>query len=206
MDFYTKLIELCKQKGVSRSKMADDIGISRSAPQGWAEKGAVPRFETIKKIADYFGVPVSYFSEGSYELHTAHGLNPIKRKRLPMLGTVACGEPTFADMENGVYVSADADVDADFCLTARGDSMINARIFNGDLLFVKRQEIVADGEIAVVLIEDDTTVKRVYYDKENNVITLVPENPMYKPMRYVGAQLDRIRILGKVVAGQYITI
>lgn len=67
MDFYEKLIELCKQKGVSRSKMADDIGISRSAPQGWAEKGAIPRFDTIKKIADYFGVPVSYFSDTNKE-------------------------------------------------------------------------------------------------------------------------------------------
>lgn len=75
MDFYTKLIELCKQKGVSRSKMADDIGISRSAPQGWAEKGAVPRFETIKKIADYFGVPVSYFSETTNQtIHDNHGV------------------------------------------------------------------------------------------------------------------------------------
>lgn len=74
MDFYTKLIELCKQKGVSRSKMADDIGISRSAPQGWAEKGAVPRFETIKKIADYFGVPVSYFTDGSTTIHDNHGV------------------------------------------------------------------------------------------------------------------------------------
>ena len=63
MDFYEKLIGLCKQKGVSRSKMADDIGISRSAPQGWAERNSAPRFSTIKMIADYFGVPVSYFSE-----------------------------------------------------------------------------------------------------------------------------------------------
>ena len=75
MDFYTKLIELCKQKGVSRSKMADDIGISRSAPQGWAEKVAVPRFETIKKIEDYFGVPVSYFSETTNQtIHDNHGI------------------------------------------------------------------------------------------------------------------------------------
>ncbi len=75
MDFYSKLIELCKQKGVSRSKMADDIGISRSAPQGWAEKGAIPRFDTIKKIADYFGVPVSYFSENNTQtIHDNHGI------------------------------------------------------------------------------------------------------------------------------------
>ena len=63
--------------------------------------------------------------------------------------------------------------------------------------------MVDDGEIAVVLVEDEATVKRVYYDRENNVLTLMPENPTYKPMRYVGSELDLIRIIGKVIAGQY---
>ena len=61
-----------------------------------------------------------------------------------------------------------------------------------------------DGEIAVVLIEEETTVKRVYYDRESNLLTLVPENPTYRPMRFAGSKLSRIRILGKVVAGQYV--
>lgn len=129
---------------------------------------------------------------------------PIIRKRIPMLGNVACGEPIFAEEDHNAYVDADANTDADFCLTAQGDSMINARIFDGDILFVKQQDSVEDGEIAVVLIEDEATVKRVYYDKENNILTLVPENPTYKPMRFTGSQLDRIRILGKVIAGQYL--
>ena len=130
-------------------------------------------------------------------------IRPIASKHLPLLGNVACGEPIFADETRETYIDVDSDIDADFCLTAKGDSMINARIFDGDILFVKTQPIVDNGEIAVVLIEDEATVKRVYYDRENNIITLVPENPMYKPMRYVGEQLNNIRILGKVVFGQY---
>ena len=55
----------------------------------------------------------------------------------------------------------------------------------------------------MVLIEDEATVKRVYYDRENNILTLVPENPLYRPMRYMGEELDHIRILGRVVAVQY---
>lgn len=128
---------------------------------------------------------------------------PAGKRRLPLLGNVACGEPIYAAEEHEAYAVADADIGADFCLIARGDSMINARIFDGDVLFVRLQESVDDGEIAVVLINDEATVKRVYYDKENNVVTLIPENPLYKPMRYVGEQLCDIRILGKVVAGQY---
>ena len=120
-----------------------------------------------------------------------------------MLGNVACGEPIFASEEHGYYAKASSDVYADFCLTARGDSMINARIFDGDLLFVRKQESVDDGEIAVVLIDDEATVKRVYFNREDGILTLMPENPTYKPMRYTGSQLDRVRILGKVVSGQY---
>lgn len=152
--------------------------------------------ENMLKVLDN---PMSYV----FEATRVDGVRPVARKRLPMLGNVACGEPIFADEQHDTYVDAVDGVEADFCLTAKGDSMINARIFDGDILFVKQQESVDDGEIAVVLIEDETTVKRVYYDRENNIITLVPENPMHKPMRFEGAKLEQIRILGKVIAGHY---
>lgn len=63
MDFYSKIINLCQEKGVSRSRMADDIGISRSTPKDWETRKTKPQFATLKKIADYFGVPVSYLSD-----------------------------------------------------------------------------------------------------------------------------------------------
>lgn len=62
MSFYDKVISLCKEKGVSRSRMADDIGISRATPKDWLVKGSNPQFSTIKKIADYFGVSVEYLT------------------------------------------------------------------------------------------------------------------------------------------------
>ena len=65
MNFYEKVIGLCQQKGVSRSKMADEIGISRSTPKDWADKKSTPQFSTIKKIADYFGVSPTYFTDES---------------------------------------------------------------------------------------------------------------------------------------------
>ena len=80
--------------------------------------------------------------------------------------------------------------------------MIGARILDGDIVFIRSQEMVDDGEIAAVMVGDDVTLKRVYYDREANVISLFAENPVYKPMRYNGAELDRIRILGKAVAFQ----
>ena len=148
-----------------------------------------------------YDVPMERVNVGRND--TPADARPIAFTRFPVLGTVACGEPIWAEEERGTFVAGAADIDADFCLIAKGDSMINARIFDGDLLFVKKQPMVEDGEIAVVLVENEATVKRVYYDRESNVITLVPENPMHKPMRYEGTKLDEITILGKVVAGQF---
>lgn len=119
-----------------------------------------------------------------------------------MLGNIACGKPIFADEQFEAYIEAGANIKADFCLRAKGDSMIGARIYDGDIVFIRKQEMVDDGEIAAVLIDDEATLKRVYYDQENNVIQLFAENPQYKTMRFVGEELNRIRILGKAVALQ----
>lgn len=168
------------------------------------------KLATLKKIANACNVPLSYITgytkDKTLNLQLfAQDLNilPIKQKKLPLLGEIACGSPKFADQEFDTYIASDEDIQADFCLRAKGDSMINARIFDGDILFVKQQDIVEDGEIAVVIIEDEATVKRFYYDRENNIVTLVPENPKFKPIKYSGAELDQIHVLGKVIAGQF---
>ena len=79
-------------------------------------------------------------------------LSDVHKKPIPMLGTVACGTPIFANEEHDSYILADEDIDADYCRTAKGDSMINARIYDGDLIFVKQCSHVENGEIAVVAI------------------------------------------------------
>lgn len=126
-------------------------------------------------------------------------IRPVKLKRFPMLGEIACGEPLFADEDREHYIMADMDIKADFCLTAKGDSMINARINDGDVVFISQTDMVENGEIAAVIIEDEATLKRVYYDRENNILQLVAENPRYKPLIYRDAQLDQVHILGKAV-------
>ena len=74
------------------------------------------------------------------------------------------------------------------------------KLMNGDIVFIRKQPEVNDGQIAAVLIEDEATLKRVYYDKPNNVLSLVAENPKYRPFIYSGEQLDHIRILGRAVS------
>lgn len=164
----------------------------------------------IKAIADALETTPSYimgWNEPDVKLDEEDlkffdNLFPIETKKFPLLGNIACGKPIFADEQFEAYVEAGANIKADFCLRAKGDSMIGARIYDGDIVFIHKQEMVDDGEIAAVLIDDEATLKRVYYDQENNVIQLFAENPQYKTMRFVGEELNHIRFLGKAVALQ----
>lgn len=135
----------------------------------------------------------------SISLSEYDNIRPIQLKRFPMLGEIACGEPIFADEDREHYIMADMDIKADFCLTAKGDSMINARIYDGDVVFIRQTDMVENGEIAAVIIDDEATLKRVYYDRESNFLQLVAENPKYKPLVYRDEQLDEVHILGKAV-------
>lgn len=123
-------------------------------------------------------------------------------KKVPLLGQIACGQPIYANEEHGEYYAVSEDVDTDFCLQAKGDSMINARILDGDIVFCKYQPTVENGEIAAVIIDDEATLKRFYFDKEKQRITLVPENPRYEPLVYIGSDMASVRVLGKAVAFQ----
>ncbi len=115
---------------------------------------------------------------------------------------MACGEPIYADEDKESYIVLGTNIKADFCLRAQGDSMIDARIHDGDLVFVRKQEIVDNGEIAVVLIDNEATLKRVFYYPDKQKLLLQPANSKYEPFIYIGEELDQIRILGKAVAFQ----
>lgn len=127
-------------------------------------------------------------------------IRSIRVKKFPMLGDIACGNPIVANREYETFVEANASIKADFCLTAKGDSMINARIFDGDVVFIKEQPTVKNGEIAAVVIENEVTLKRVYL--YNNRVELRPENPTYPVLNFEGDQLETVRIIGKAVAFQ----
>ena len=129
-------------------------------------------------------------------------IRPIATQKIPMLGEIACGEPVFANEDRESYVEASTEIKADFCLKAKGDSMIGARIMDGDIVFIRNQPSVENGEIAAVIIDDEATLKRVFYYPEKNMLILKPENSKYRDFVYVGEELDSIRILGKAVAFQ----
>ena len=119
-------------------------------------------------------------------------------RKIPLLGTIACGTPVLAEEHIEGQVDIPVNIHADFALTCKGDSMINARIFDGDIVYIRQQDTVENGEIAAVLIETEATLKRVRLFDDH--ISLEPENPMYKPIVFWNEEMNEVRILGKAVA------
>ena len=188
--------------GMTQQQLADALGVQRAAVSKY-EKGIVsPSVDIIEKIAAALDTTPAYLLGGVPDLPQYDNIFPIEKKKFPLLGEIACGKPIFADEDKESYIEAGTDIKADFCLKAKGDSMINARILDGDLVFIRQQPIVDNGEIAAVIIEDEATLKRVYYYPEQGKLILNPENPKYEPLVYVKEELDQIRILGKAVAFQ----
>ena len=130
------------------------------------------------------------------------GIRPVEKKKVRLMGDIACGEPRYADEDRSSYVEVGTDIKADFCLRAKGDSMINARINDGDIVFVRAQNSVDNGEIAAVIINDEATLKRVYFFPDKNILILKPENTKYKDIIYSEEDLNNVKILGKAIAFQ----
>ena len=121
-----------------------------------------------------------------------------KTKKVPLVGTIACGTPITAVENVEDYIDMSEDVRADFALRCKGDSMINARIFDGDIVYIRQQPDVENGEIAAVYIDGEATLKRVF--KHRDSLELRAENPTFPTLYYEGEELNSIRILGKAVA------
>nr|DAJ20203.1 MAG TPA: Repressor protein CI [Siphoviridae sp. ctjRi1] len=127
---------------------------------------------------------------------------PISKRRIPLLGQIACGEPIFCNEDRESYIVAGTDVRADFCLKARGDSMTGARIMDGDVVFIQKDAELVNGQIYAVEIDDEATLKRVYYDETAQELRLLAENPRYPTMVYSGERLAHVHLLGKAIAFQ----
>lgn len=202
------LKKLRRDAGMSQGELAEAIGISKSAVGMYEQGKRTPHSkDVLRSISDCFGVSVDYLygftSENSLneEERLRFGIRAISTKKIPMLGKIACGEPIMCEEDYETFVEASSEINADFCLTAQGDSMINARIFDGDIVFIREQEIVENGEIAAVIVNDsEVTLKRFFYYPDRQQVILQPDNPTYRPIVFNNEELDHIRVLGKAVA------
>ena len=118
-------------------------------------------------------------------------------KKIPLIGAIACGEPITAEQNIEKMVDVPENIRCDFSLTCHGDSMVDAGIHDKDVVYIRIQPEVENGEIAAVRIDGEATLKRVYYNP--GTLTLMPANPAYAPMIYAGPQLEEVHIEGKAV-------
>ena len=197
-NFGQNLRSMRKERGMSMADLAERIGTSRQTVHRY-ESGVISNVppERVEAIAATLGTSPSRLMGWGVEKQRHGSMHAV-----PMLGEIACGAPLQVNEEYDSYVMANSGIQADFCLRAKGDSMEEARIYDGDIVFVRSQDIVDEGDIAAVIIDDEATLKRVYYNREEERIVLMPANPRYAPLIYSGEQLSHIRILGKAVAFQ----
>lgn len=202
---------LLKEKGLKQKYLFEQIGMSPVLFRDWKAGKSKPTDSVIYRIADVLDTTPEYLLGKTDKKEKADadsidlskfGIFPIKLKKFRVLGEIACGKPIFADEDRETVILADAEIQADFCLYARGDSMTGARIMDGDIVFIRAQDMVDNGEIAAVVIGEEATLKRVYYYPDKHKLVLNAENPKYEPLVYIDEELNDIRILGKAVAFQ----
>lgn len=200
-----KLKELREQNGISQAKLAQWIGVSRSTVAMWERGASQPDNRTLTELADFFDVTVDYLLGRSDRKNGGNFIRfdnifGIEKKRYPLLADVVGEELVFTDEGCECLMMAGADSDADFCVRAEGQGMTDARIRGGDIVFVKKTTAVNNGEIVVVVIEGELTLKRVYHLADGEGLILTSADPSTEPLIFIGEELENVRILGKVVA------
>lgn len=194
------------EKGMTLEELGRKAGVSKVTIHKYESKVItnIPS-DRIEAMAKALNVSPAYLmgwndsSSEDIDISKIPGvIMPVKLKRIPILGSIACGEPLFAEQNYEGYFMLDENLaGADFCLRAKGDSMIEANIFERDLVFFKKTNDVENGTIAAVLIDDEATLKRI--SKSEDMLILQPCNRIYSPIIIKPEDDKRVLILGEMV-------
>ena len=186
-----------KELGLSQEELAQRMGYRSKSSITKLEKGVndLPQAK-LEELAAALETTPAYLL-GLDAPCPPPGFEPLPAMvRVPLIGSIACGTPITAEQNVERYIGVPAAWRADFALTCHGDSM-SPTICDGDIVCIRCQPEVEQGEIAAVRIDGEATLKRVYYNP--GTLTLMPANPAYAPMVYTGSQLEEVHIEGKAV-------
>jgi repressor LexA len=207
-EYYRKLFSknlnrIMNERRISQADVIRAIPeISKASISAWCNGTRMPRMYAVDRLAEYFKVPRSELiceHDDTPAAPSVPGAIPLVKKKIPLLGRVACGVPIYSEEEHEVWLPVDIELDAAFAVLAVGDSMIGAGIHGGDHVFIRPQPAVDNGTIALVAIGDEYTLKRVYYYPDKHKLILNPENPAYEPLIYSDQELEGVRIIGKFI-------
>lgn len=205
--FAERLNEGLIMRNMSPAELAKATGISEGAISQYRRSVYKASQRNLERIAAALRVSIPWLmgiSEEDTDFESLQNLISLpKTKTVPLIGTIACGQPITAVEEMGEQVEMPEHVHADFALRCKGDSMTGARIFDGDIVYIRRQPTVENGEIAAVLVEDaaeyaEATLKRVYLSQGQ--LVLQAENPQFAPIVFTGDDMKKVRVIGKAVA------
>jgi len=201
-EIYKRIRERRIELGLTVEELAQRMGYKDKSSISKIENGKadIPQSKVVA-FAKALNTTTAYLigAESDNTIQLPSNIIPVPpaSKTVPLLGTIACGVPILAEENLDGEVSLPDFVHADFALRCKGDSMVDARILDGDIVYIRKQPDVENGEIAAVLIGDEATLKRVY--KYPGQVVLQPANPKYAPMIYAGESIDDMQILGKAV-------
>ena len=206
-NIYSRIRKRREELGLSQEELAKRMGYKSKSSINKIEMGIndIPQSKVVA-FAQALNTTTAYLMGNDTDQKpnkpVFDNLFPIELKKYRLLGEIACGEPIFCNEDRESYIMSGTQIDADFCLRCKGDSMINARIYDGDIVFIREQSQVENGDIAAVIIDDEATLKRVYYYPEQNIVILKSENPKYADIILQNKTLNTVRILGKAIAFQ----
>lgn len=200
METHENIKLLRERLGLSQEELAHKVGYTDRSSIAKIEAGRVDLSQSkISAFALALGVTPAQLMGISSTHDLPPNIIPMpEMRKIPLIGTIACGTPILAEEHIEEYIDIPKHINADFALTCKGDSMINARIFDGDTVYIRQQDTVENGEIAAVLIDGEATLKKVKFYPDR--IILEPQNPMRDPQVFRNEEMNNIRILGKAVA------
>lgn len=199
MELHEKIKGLREERGLSQEALAKLTGYTDRSSIAKIEKGQVSLSAAkIALFAKALGTTPGYLT--GWGKGAPDNVIPLPQlRRVPLIGAIACGKPILAVEEAEETVAVPDFIHADFALRCQGDSMINARIFDGDVVYIRAQPQVENGQIAAVLVGDEATLKRVYYAPDRKRLTLRACNPLYPDLDFQGSELEQIEVLGLAV-------
>jgi repressor LexA len=202
-----RLRELRQERNLKQGELSARLGVAQSTLSAWELGKFDIDSDSLRRLSEIFDVSVDYliYNDNVRRRQTVTNFGnilPITTKKVPLLGEIACGKPIYANEEFGEFADVYDDLRCDFCLRAKGESMVGAGIKDGDIVFCRQSEMVENGRIAVIGIEDEATLKRFYYFPDQDRVILAAENPAFPPMIYEGQAISGIRVLGEAVAYQ----
>lgn len=190
-----------KELGLTLAQIADMMGVAEATVQRW-ESGNIKsiRYEKMDKLAEILRVNPASFMGWDVGAPLPSNMEPLgEMQKIPLIGQIACGTPILVEQNIEDYVDLPKHIRADYALVCKGESMTGAGIYDGDVVYIRKQERVNNGQIAAVLVdEDEATLKRFYYD--GNTVTLIAENPAVPPRVFSGEDINRQRVVGLAVA------